>query len=131
MIIHFKALLRTGVLIGTADFLVYMKLMFIAALIFAYLSFARLVEVRVVVVVASFGMFINVCYFKGFASFFISFLGDIGAFFGDLGAFFGLRPFLGETNYFDLVIFCSFFFKADGFSDSFFSVRLGVRKIPI
>ena len=108
-----------------------MKLMFIAALILAYLSFARLVEVRVVVVVASFGMFINVCYLRGFASFFISFLGDIGAFLGDLAGFLGLRPFFGETNFFDLVIFYSFFFKADGFSDSFFSVRLGVRKIPI
>lgn len=110
MIIHFEGLLRTGVLIGTADFFVYMKLMFIAAVIFAYLSLAILVEVTVVVVEASFGMFINVCYLRGFASFFISFLGDIGAFLGDLAGFLGLRPFFGETNFFDLVIFCSFFF---------------------
>ena len=110
MIIHFKVLLRTGVLIGTADFLVYMKLMLIAAFIFAYLSLARLVEVKVVVVVASLGIFINVCYLRGFASFFISFLGETEDFLGDLAGFFGLRAFFGETNFFDLVIFCSFFF---------------------
>jgi hypothetical protein len=102
--------LRTGVLIGTADFLVYMKLMFMAALILACLSLARLVEVRVVVVVESFGIFINVCYLRGLASFFISFLGERCAFLGDLACFFGLRAFFGETNFFDLVIFCSFFF---------------------
>jgi hypothetical protein len=66
--------LGTGVLLGTADFLkVYIKLIFIAAAIFAFLSLVRLVEVRVEVVVARFGIFIKVCYFRGFTSFFYSF----------------------------------------------------------